>query len=75
MTKTELEKLHTKQLLQLLKQSRLFCEYGCERGTCIYSPILEHSIDEIKTVLKTREHVRNKKEAKEYRRLKAQGKL
>jgi hypothetical protein len=72
--KNNLEKLHTIQLLALLKQSRRCCVYGCEEGTCMDSPIREHSIDEIKEVLKTRPHIRNKKEAYEYRKAKAQGK-
>ncbi len=63
----ELEKLHTKALLKLLKESRYWCPYGCEPNTCDDSEEKEYPTELIKEVLKTREHIPNKKEAKALR--------
>lgn len=60
--------MHTKQLLALLKLSRIRCPYvPCD----CRDP--EFSTEEIKAELATREHVMNKKEAKAYRQKRAKG--
>lgn len=74
MKKEQLEKLHTRQLLVLLKQSRRCCEWQCGSPNCIDNQH-EHSVEEIKEILKTRPHVMNKKESYEYRKARAQGKI
>ncbi len=69
------EKLHTRQLLKRLDELRRipWCDCGCWRTED--NKKADSLIFEIKEVLKTRPHISNKKEAKEYRRKKAQGKL
>jgi len=59
----DLQKLHTKQLLNRLDELRRipWCDCGCWRTED--SKEAEPKIAAIKEVLKTREHVRNKKEA------------
>lgn len=65
-----LDKLHTKQLLMLLRQARLnpYCSCGspgCTHDSEIFGVSLERvSIDNIRTVLSTREHVLSKSESK-----------
>lgn len=70
----DLQKLHTKQLLQKLDQLRRipWCDCGCWRTED--SKEAQPIINAIKEVLKTRPHIKNKKEAYEYRKAKAQGK-
>lgn len=70
----QLEKLYTKQLLNLLKglQSTPWCDCGCWRAEDWEEA--RPQIEAIKQVLKTRPHVMNKKEAYEYRKARAQGK-
>ncbi len=72
--KNNLEKLHTKHLLSRLNQIRAipWCDCGCWRTEDWEAAKPE--FEAIKEVLKTRPHIRNKKEAYEYRKAKAQGK-
>ena len=67
-----LGRLHTKQLLEMLKDARKFGGYFSEdpHSRCSYA----WTTDEIKGVLAQREHVPNKKEAKEIRKKKAKKK-
>ena len=68
-----LEKMHTKQLLK--ERNRLYyvseycndCASHCEECD-ICSHNQEFNIQEVKRILATREHVLNKKEAKELRK-------
>lgn len=64
----DFQKLHTRQLLKRLDELRRipWCDCGCWRTRD--SDEAEPLIMAIKEVLKTRPHIRNKKEAKQFRR-------
>lgn len=71
LNKEDLEKLHTKQLLNKLNEQR-FGSFDCE--FCPYDSICFKTATKnkmmLKEILKTRPHIMSKKESREYRKAK-----
>ena len=63
-----LDRLHTRELLDYLKQSRKY------NGSYSANGVHYHSTEEIKAVLATREHIPNKVERKQARQEQARAK-
>lgn len=66
-----LNKLHTRQIMQLRKEALMFCNNQTTvdpGGWCVIT------LDQINQILTGREHIPNKAEAKEIRRQKAHSK-